>query len=247
MGGSFPGMMGPRRQEGKPVVFLAGDSTCANGFGNDPNSLWGWGSFFGEYLTDAISVNNMAVSGLSSRTYFDNGQWGRLRDGIQQGDFVIIQFGHNDMSPLGTGRARGTMDGVSDTPQNVVMEKDGSHQDVYSFGHYIRMMVRQAKLRGATPIIVSPTPQNRWDGGRIQRFTQTYNAWCREVAQQEGVAFVDLNDICATEYDKMGRSKAEKEYFADVVHTREHGARFYCELLSKALKEQNTPLAGYVK
>ena len=228
-------------------MFLAGDSTCANGFGNDPNSLWGWGSFFGEYLTDAVSVNNMAISGLSSRTFFDNGQWGRLRDSIQPGDFVLIQFGHNDMSPINTGRARGSLEGVSDTPQNVVMEQNGAHQDVYSFGHYIRMMIHQAKLRGATPIVVSPTPQSRWEGGKIQRFTDTYNAWSRQVAAEEGVAFVDLNDLLATEYEKMGKTVAEKDYFADVVHTRENGARFYCQTLAGALRDQKTPLAKYVK
>ena len=234
------------REAGKPVVWLAGDSTCANGFGNDPNSLWGWGSFFGEYLTDAVSVKNQAVSGLSSRTYF-TGRWDSIRDNIQPGDFVLIQFGHNDMSPINSGRARGTMEGTDDAPKTFVMEKDGSPEQVYTFGHYLRMMVRQAKMRGATPIIVSPTPQNHWDGGKILRFTDTYNAWSRQVAAEEGVPFVDLNDLLATEYEKLGKSVAEKDYFADVVHTREKGARFYCQTLAKALKDENTPLAKYVK
>jgi len=61
------------------------------------------------------------------------------------------------------------------------------------------------------------------------------------------VTFVDLNDICAAEYEKIGRTKAQKDYFADSVHTVEAGARLYCETLAKALKEQNTPLAKYVK
>ena len=245
MGGAFPGMMGPQRQEGKPMLFLAGDSTCNSGGGG---GLLGWGSVFADYMTDAVTVENDAVAGLSSRTFYTGGQWARIRDRVQKGDFVIIQFGHNDMSPLGTGRARGSVDGTSDEPQRVVMERDGSTQDVYSFGHYIRMMVRQAKMRGATPVVVSLTPQNRWEGERkIERYADTYVAWSRQVAQEEGVPFVDLNEILSAEYEKMGRAKAQKDYFADGVHTREAGARLYAELLAKALKDQNTPLAKYVK
>ena len=227
------------------MVFLAGDSTCNSGMGGN---MRGWGSFFNEYLTDAVTVENDAVAGLSSRTFFTGGQWARIRDNVQKGDFVLIQFGHNDMSPLGTGRARGTVDGTSDEPQRVVMERDGSSQDVYSYGHYLRMKVRQAKMRGAIPIVVSPTPQNRWNGEKkIERFTDTYNAWSRQIAQEEGVTFIDLNEIIAAEYEKIGRTKAQKEYFVDAVHTYEAGARLYDELLAKALKEQNTPLAKYVK
>ena len=248
MNGGFPGRMAPQRVEGKPMVYLAGDSTCKNGSGTGSNGQWGWGSFFGEYLTDGVTVENDAVGGLSSRTFYNGTQWPIIRDHVQKGDIVLIQFGHNDMAPLGTGRARGTLNGTDDQPQSVVMERDGSHQDVYSYGHYIRMMVRQAKMRGAIPIVVSPTPQNNWTGEKkIRRFDQTFNAWCRQIAQEEGVAFVDFNDICAAEYEKIGKTKAQKEYFADSVHTREAGARLYCQVLAKALKDQNTALAKYVK
>ena len=234
------------REEGKAVVWLAGDSTCHNGRGTGDNGQWGWGSFFSEYLTDAVSVKNQAVSGLSSRTFF-NGRWDTIRDNIRPGDFVLLQFGHNDLSPINSGRARGTMEGTDDAPRTFVMEKDGSPEQVYSYGHYLRMMIRQARLRGATAIVVSPTPQNHWEGGKIQRFSDSFNAWCRQVATEEGVPFIDLNDIIATEYERIGRSKVEKEYFADVVHTFEPGARLYCQLLAQALKDQNTPLARYVK
>jgi rhamnogalacturonyl hydrolase YesR/lysophospholipase L1-like esterase len=245
--GAFPGM-GRRRDESKPMVFLAGDSTCKNGQGTGTLGQWGWGSFFAEYLTDAVSVENDAVGGLSSRTFYEGTQWPLIRDNVRKGDIVIIQFGHNDMAPLGTGRARGTLEGTGDKPQNVVMERNGAHQDVYSYGHYVRMMVRQAKMRGAIPIVVSPTPQNNWTGEKkIRRFTDTFNAWCRQVAQEEGVTFIDFNDICAAEYENMGRTKAQRDYFADSVHTREAGARLYCEVLAKALKDQNTALAKYVK
>ena len=244
-GGMMGGMGRSSRQEGKPMLFLAGDSTCKNGNGTGSNGQWGWGSFFSEYMSDGIVVENDAVGGLSSRTFFNN-NWSGVRDQIKEGDYVIIQFGHNDMSPLGTGRARGTVNGTSDEPTQVVMEKNGASEDVYSYGHYVRMMVRQTKLRGGIPVIVSPTPQNRWSGEKdINRFTDTYDAWCKTVASEEGCEYVDFNNIAADKYNAIGKTKAQADYFSDSVHTKEAGARMYCELLSSALK--GTSLGKYVK
>ena len=241
--------MGPQveRQEGKPMVFLAGDSTCRNGRGTGDNGQWGWGSFFQEYMTEAVVVDNEAVGGLSSRTFYNN-SWPNLRDRIREGDFVLIQFGHNDMAPLNTGRARGTLNGTSDECQTVVMEKNGGPEDVYSYGHYVRMMIRQTIMRGGTPIVLSPTPQNKWSSdASIERFDKTFNAWCKEVAEQEGVTYIDLNELAAKQYDAIGKQKAQADYFADSVHTREAGARLYCKTLSDALKTSGSPMAGYVK
>lgn len=236
-----------QRVEGKPMVFLAGDSTCKNGSGTGSNKQWGWGSFFQEYLSDQVVVENDAVGGLSSRTFYNN-NWVTLRDKIQKGDFVLIQFGHNDMAPLNTGRARGTLNGTGPEKQTVVMEKHGGPEDVYSYGHYVRMMVRQTKLRGGIPIVLSPTPQNRWESKKsVQRFDETFNAWCKEVAEQEGVVFLDINELAGQAYDKMGQAAAQKDYFADSVHTLEKGARLYCETIAEALKASKSPLGKYVK
>ena len=236
-----------QRQEGKPMVFLAGDSTCMNGSGNGASGLWGWGSFFGEYLTDDVVVDNEAVGGLSSRTFF-NSVWPNILGFFKEGDFVLIQFGHNDTAPLNTGRARGTLDGTGDKPQTVVMEKNGGPEDVYSYGHYLRMMVRQAKLRGVTPIILSPTPSNSWkDDKTMNTYANRFAAWCKEVAEQEGVEYVDVNALGAAAYEKIGKEDAQKIYFADSVHTHEKGARLYCEITAKGLKDINSSMSKYVK
>ncbi len=229
----------------KPMLFLAGDSTCKNGSGTGSNGQWGWGSFFNEYVNDGIIVENDAVGGLSSRTFFNN-NWGGIRDRIKKGDYVIIQFGHNDMSALGTGRARGTVSGTSDQPTPVVMEKNGATENVYSYGHYVRMMVRQTKIRGGIPVIVSPTPQNSWGmDGKVRRFTDTYNAWCRRVAEEEACEFVDFNVLAAERFDALGKEVSQSDYFSDSVHTKEKGARLYCDILAEALKD--TSLGQYVK
>ncbi|MBP3356671.1 MAG: glycoside hydrolase family 88 protein [Rikenellaceae bacterium] len=240
---------GESRQEGKPVVFLIGDSTCKNGRGTGDGGQWGWGSFFGEYIdSDKATVENHAVGGLSSRTFYTGGNWANVLSGLRKGDFVIIQFGHNDGGSLNTGRARASIKGSDDTVERVVMEKDGSSQDVYTFGRYIRMFVRQAKHRGAIPVVLSHTPANRWQGEKsIARCTDTYAKWSKEVAEQEGVLYIDLNDLSAQECEKMGKSAAQKEIFVDSVHTTEKGARMNCEALIKGLKAAGAPLVEYAK
>ena len=234
------------REDGKPMIFLAGDSTCKNGRGTGDNGQWGWGSFFGEYVSGA-TVENDAVGGLSSRTFF-NSRWPEVRDRIQKGDFVLIQFGHNDRAPLNSGRARGTLSGISDEPETVIMEKNGAPEDVYSYGHYIRMMVRQTEMRGGIPIVLSPTPLNSWEDGRtISRYDDSYNAWCRLVAEKEDAAFIDFNELAAAEYEDLGRKTAQADYFADSVHTLEKGARMYCEILATALKDSGLAIAEYIR
>ena len=152
------------------------------------------------------------------------------------------------MAPLNTGRARGTLDGTSDECQTVVMEKNGGPEDVYSYGHYIRMMIRQTRMRGGIPAVLSPTPQNRWASDTsVERFDKTFNAWCKEVAAQEGVEYIDFNELAAAQYDAIGKQKAQADYFADSVHTLEAGARMYCRTLADALKSSGSPLAAYIK
>ena len=161
---------------------------------------------------------------------------------------MLIQFGHNDRAPLNSGRARGTLDGTSDEPETVIMEKNGAPEDVYSYGHYIRMMIRQTKLRGGIPIVLSPTPLNSWKDNRtLSRYDANFNAWCRQVAEEEGVAFIDFNDIAAGEYEKIGRKTAQSDYFADSVHTFEKGARLYCDILARELKNSGLPIAEYIR
>lgn len=237
----------PERVKGKPMVILAGDSTTKTGNGTGQGNQWGWGSYFADYLTDGVTVENDGSGGRSSRTYY-NTVWTEIRNGIQKGDFVFINFGHNDPYPLGTGRARGTLNGTGEEMQTVTMERNGGPEDVYTYGHYIRMMVRQAKMRGAHVIVMSPSSKNTWEGeNKVARFTDTYTAWSRQVAEEEGVEFIDLNELTSKAMEEIGRTVATREYFAGGVHTTEKGARMYDQIICEQLKAHKSPLAKYVK
>src|SRR5665213_2635985 len=85
----------------KPVFYIIGDSTVKNGSGSSENLLQGWGSFIASYFdTTKITVQNDAIGGRSSRTFMTDGRWNRILSTLQKGDYVIMQFGHNDGGPL---------------------------------------------------------------------------------------------------------------------------------------------------
>ncbi|HEX3008491.1 MAG TPA: rhamnogalacturonan acetylesterase [Bacteroidales bacterium] len=233
---------GSTRKGNNPVLLIIGDSTVKNGKGNGDNGQWGWGSFLGQYFDSTrITVENHALGGRSSRTFFTEGLWDNVIQGIHKGDYLMIQLGHNDGGPLNTGRARASLPGLGDESQTVIMERTGGPEEVFTFGHYMRIYIRQAKARGAIPIVISPTPQNKWlDDNTMGRYSETYQKWCREIAQAEGVMFIDLNDITARKIEKIGKEKAQATIFKDSVHTTKEGALMNCESLVESIMNNNS-------
>lgn len=231
-----------------PIVFLIGDSTVKNGRGDGSNGQWGWGSFFDQFFdTSKISVENHALGGRSSRTFFTEGLWNKVLSGIRSGDYLFIQFGHNDGGSLNTGRARASLKGIGNESEVVIMERDGSPEEVFTYGHYLRIYIRQAKAKGAIPIVLSPTPRNSWTNGKMDRMTETYTKWAKEVAANENVAFIDLNDLAAKKCDAMGQDKA-KQLFLDNVHTSKDGAVMNGAAVIDGLKmNKNITLNKYLR
>ncbi|RNC65960.1 rhamnogalacturonan acetylesterase [Proteiniphilum sp. X52] len=225
-----------RKSKNAPVVMLIGDSTMKNGRGKGDDGQWGWGSFFEQFFdTTRISVENHALGGRSSRTFYTEGLWDKVLPGLQKGDYLFIQFGHNDGGPLNTGRARASLKGIGDESQTVVMERNGNPEEVFTFGHYLRIYIRQAKARGAIPIVLSHTPGNTWDGNKMVRNNETYGKWSREVAEQEGILFIDMNYLIATKCETLGKEKTN-ELFKDRVHTSYEGAILNCEALIEGIR-----------
>ena len=105
----------------KPTLYIIGDSTVRNGDGTGNNQQWGWGSFMAGYFdTMKIAVRNHAIGGRSSRTFITEGRWDTIMKHLKKGDYVIMQFGHNDSGPLDdTARARGTIRGIGNESKEV--------------------------------------------------------------------------------------------------------------------------------
>jgi lysophospholipase L1-like esterase len=127
------------------------------------------------------------------------------------------------------------------------MERNGGQEEIFTFGHYLRIYIRQAKAAGAIPIVLSPTPGNRWTNGKINRMTETYTKWAKEVARQEGVEFIDLNKRVADKYDAMGEDKG-KLLFVDSAHTTYDGAIMNARSVIEGLQSLNGfSLNQYIK
>src|SRR5690242_12485375 len=149
-------------QKPKPVLYIIGDSTVKNGSGTGQQGLWGWGSFIADYFdTTRIGVENHAIGGRSSRTFITEGRWHRILAQLKPGDFVIMQFGHNDAGPLDdTARARGTIRGIGNDSAAIYNPIRKINEVVYTYGYYMRKYVDDAKAKGAIPIVCSLVPRD---------------------------------------------------------------------------------------
>ena len=238
-----------KREKGKPVVFITGDSTVKNN-DNDKNGMWGWGSqAYTVFDQKKITCVNCAKAGRSTRTYLNEGRWDQVYNSLQPGDYVLIQFGHNDIGPIDDKKMRGTIPGTSDSTHVYRMKDSGRYELVYTFGWYLKKFIQDVKEKGATPILVSLTPRNEWKDGKIERRNSTYGKWYREVAKETGAEFVDLHNITADYLDKKckGKEKAMKYYNHDHTHTSLLGAQTNAKSIAKGLKKIKSPLAKYLK
>ena len=226
-----------KREKGKPVVFLTGDSTVKNEDKKD-DGMWGWGSQASlVFNTEKCTPVNCAKAGRSCRTYLDEGRWDEVYNSIQPGDYVLIQFGHNDMGPINTGKARADIAGTADSSHVYKMEKTQRYKVVYTFGWYLRKFIEDVREKGGTPILLSLTPRNIWKDGKIERRNDSYGKWYREVVEQTGVAFVDVHNISADFLDKLGEEKAKEYYNHDHTHTSKLGAQNNARSFAKGAKK----------
>lgn len=242
---------GSTRRGDNPVLFLVGNSTMRTGTkGNGNNGQWGWGYFFPDYFDPSrISVENHALGGMSSRTFYER-LWPEVVAGVRKGDWVIIELGHNDNGPYDSGRARASIPGIGRDSLRVTIQETGVEATVYSYGEYMRRMVRDVKRRGAHPILMSLTPRNAWtspDSTRVERVDQTFGLWAKQVARQEKIPFVDLNDITARKFERFGRGKTSRMFYLDRIHTSEEGARLNAASAAEGLRSlRRLPLADYL-
>ena len=237
-----------KRNGSNPVLFTIGDSTVKNE-DKDENSMWGWGSVIENYLdTEKITVDNHARGGRSSRTFLDEGLWDNVYEALRPGDYVLIQFGHNDGGSVNTDKARGSLRGSDDETKVHKMEKDGRYQLIYTYGWYLRKYITDAIEKGATPIVLSHVPRNQWDSdGKIKRNKESYGLWAKEAAEQAGAYFIDLNEATASKLEKMDREQVNSYFKNDHTHTSLKGATLNAESIVEALRASSIPLKELLK
>ena len=236
----------------RPTLFLVGNSTVRNGRGDGAGGQWGWGDFAAPLFdTTRINVVNRAVGGLSARTFISQGYWDRVLTLVKPGDFVMVEFGHNDASPVNdTLRARGVLPGIgrdSVVIDNLITKQKG--EVVYSFGEYLRKFVRETRARGATPIINSLTPRKFWENGRIRRTHDSFADWAAQVARAEGVPFVNLTEIASAKMDTMPPARVDSLFGDANLHSSARGAELNARAVVEGLRSlgASDPLREYLR
>ena len=254
-----------KREKGKPVVFFTGDSTVKNADKED-DGMWGWASQAATVFDESkITLFNAARAGRSTRSFLREGLWDEVYNSLEPGDFVTIQFGHNDICPITDAKARGVIPGTKDT-LHVFKLDNGQYEVVYSFGWYLKKFIDDVREKGATPILVSLTPRNEWPGGKIERRDNSYGTWYREVVAETGVEFIDMHNISADFLDKKFavrqlpedkekakakvaelKQKAGTYFKQDHTHASKLGAQMNAQSFAKGLRQANSDLAKYLK
>jgi lysophospholipase L1-like esterase len=203
----------------KPVmIYVAGDSTVCDQTDTD---YAGWAEMVPQYFAPPADVANYADSGESSASFLGSGaEWGTVKNLMAAGDWVFIQFGHNDKTTTSA-----------------------------DFQANITQMVKDAKAKGATPVLFSPPARATFSGGTISDQSGLHGADMKAVATAQNVAFVDLTSITTTWYDGLG-SNGWQQYHAlgtDMTHTNAAGASKIAGFVVAALKSQNIPVAQYLR
>jgi rhamnogalacturonan acetylesterase len=226
-------------QKEKPVLYIIGDSTVRNGDGTGKGSQWGWGSLIAaSFDTTRIAVQNHAIGGRSSRTFLTEGRWDRILSTLKKGDYVIMQFGHNDGGPLDdTARARGSIRGIGEESKEIFNPITKKQEVVHSYGWYMRKYIRDTKEKGATPIVCSPIPRNEWKDGKVVRSSESYAGWAQQVAKEEGAYFIDLNQLVSLQYEILGADSVKHFFPGDHTHTDINGAQLNANTVISAIRE----------
>ena len=242
--------------EKKITVFMIGDSTMANKSITGGKPERGWGHVLGGFFTEDIIVDNHAVNGRSSKSFIDEGRWDKVLSRVKPGDYVVIQFGHNDERP-----------------------KADRHTDPgTTFDANLERFVNESRERGATPILMNaivrrnflaPCDQpghivasdNQVEGDTLYDTHGAYLDSPRNVAKKLNVPFVDANKITHELVQGLGREESKKLYMwvepntvpavpkgsVDNTHLNVYGARVVAGLLVDAMAEAVPALAPYVR
>ena len=205
------------------TIHLMGDSTMAEKDLTGGNPERGWGMMLPNFVDDSFRVVNYAQNGRSTKSFIDRGLWDKVYDALQPGDYVFIQFGHNDAK--------------TDDPERYA-PAFGAYQD------NLRRFIRGAREKGATPVLLTPVARRWFKDGKLDRNCHTdYPAAMKQVADEMGVTLLDITTSSLDWLESLG-DEASKAYFMistgkdDNTHTIARGARKVTELVCEAVKAQ---------
>jgi lysophospholipase L1-like esterase len=228
-------------QAPRPItVYLAGDSTMAEKAA-DKRPETGWGEKLGQYFRpEDVRIANRAMNGRSTRTFIAEGRWQAITDSLVAGDYVFIQFGHNDESPA----------------------KVGSYTPPDDFKRNLTRMVGDVRAKGAFPVLFTPVQRRKFnDAGRLEDTHGDYPGYTRSVAAELKVPLVDMLVSSGEVLSSFGADSSTKLFlqleaganpnYPQGVHDNTHfnplGAELMARLAVDAIRSLKLGLADQLK
>lgn len=229
-----------REAGNKPAVYLAGDSTMQT-----YNPYWepqaGWGQMFPSFFSDAVEIKNHSIGGRSSKSFIFEGRLDEILRLIRPGDYLFVQFGHNDAT-------------IS------VPDRYASPAD---YKNYLKTYIDGVQQRGATPILVTPMGRRDFnaDTGKFNVSFPEYVQAMKEVASEKNVKLIDLSALSIAYYDSIGPEATLSVFLhvspgiyqafpngaTDNTHFQEYGAIQIARLVAGAVRELDLPLSEAVQ
>ena len=234
-------LIGPGFTSKPPTIYLIGDSTMAER--KEPveqNPERGWGQALYPYFDPAVKVENHAVNGRSTKSFLDEGRWAKILEKLRPGDYVLIQFGHNDQKYKDPKRYT---------------------NPTTTYYHNLSNFVRETRAQKATPILLTSIVRRNFnESGTLEDTHGLYPLIVRQVAHELEVPMID--HLYATE--NIVREKGEeasKEIYVwteageydkwpdghqDNTHLCQKGADLYAKIVADAIRDSRLPLREYV-
>jgi len=226
-----------------PTLYMAGDSTMAKAGAGD-GSTDGWGQYIGKYLSGVV-VSNQAMGGRSARSYTREGRFNTIINSVKAGDYVVIEFGHNDGGSLATDNGRSDCPGTS--TETCKTTYNGVAETVLTFSAYLENATKALKAKGANVIISSQTPNNPYDGGTTYNCSPSrFVGYAQTSASRQAVPYVDHEAYACDLYKRLGASAVNKLYPNDHTHTSPTGADDMARSFIKGLSCGSAPLKSKI-
>jgi len=224
----------------KVTIFLIGDSTMANK-PLDENPERGWGQLFPNYMTDEVEIQNHAVNGRSTKSFINEHRWDTVMSRLKPGDYVLIQFGHNDQKVEDSNRS---------APAHTLYKEN------------LVRFVNDVRSKGANPVLITPVMRRKFDAaGKFVDQHGDYPGVVKEVAATMNVPLIDLHKSSEGLIVKEGVENSRRFFLnipvnhfknykgkpEDNTHFSEYGASSIASLVCQSIKDQNLALAKYLK
>ena len=220
-----------------PTVYVIGDST-ASVYAKDLYPRMGWAQPLQDYFpAGCAKVQDKALSGRSSKSFREEGAWDPIRSALRAGDFVLIQFGHNDEKREDAER---------------YTEPFGTFQE------YLGKYIDETLAAKATPILLTPIERNNWSGTKLNSTHGDYPKAMRDLASTRNLTLVDMTQLTHEHFERIGPSETPKLFLhlasgaspnypsgvTDNTHLQEKGARVVADIAMANLAEQHHPIAA---